>query len=82
MDKILEQISTYELLNNLLPGTFLCTLFIWHTGYQFEINNIFIELVVFYVAGLVAGRFGSLLVEPFYEKKRIANCNNKLDTPR
>ncbi len=73
MEKLLEQISTYELLNNLLPGAHLYTLFCWHTGYQSKIDNVVLELFVFYFIGLVVGRFGSLVIEPLYKKLGIIN---------
>ena len=71
MEKFLEKISAYELLNNLLPGTLLCALLNWHTGGQFAIDNVFVEIISFYSAGLIIGRIGSLVIEPLFKKLKI-----------
>ena len=73
MDKILEKISSYNILNNLIPGTifvWLCDLFdIFSISEQAIIEKIFI----YYFCGIVVGRVGSLFVESiiklFYRKK-------------
>lgn len=71
MEKLLEQISAYELLNNLLPGTLFCVLLKWHTGYQATNSSVIAEIFIFYFVGLVIGRFGSLVIEPLYKKLKI-----------
>lgn len=71
MEKLLEQISAYEILNNLLPGTLFCALLKWHTGFQPESNNAVAEIFIFYFVGLVVSRFGSLVIEPLYKKLKI-----------
>ena len=48
MEKLLEQISAYELLNNLLPGALLYALLSRHTGYQFKVDNVVLEIFIFY----------------------------------
>lgn len=63
MDKLLEQLSEYELLNNLIPGTIFCFLLEWHTGLQIQGDNAITNIIAFYFAGLVVGRFGSLFIE-------------------
>ena len=65
MEKILEKISEYELFNNLLPGTLFFVLLEWRTGVQLNEDDVIIKILVFYSFGLIIGRFGSLVVEPF-----------------
>ncbi len=79
LEKLLEQISAYELLNNLLPGALLYALLSRHTGYQFKVDNVVLEIFIFYFIGLVAGRFGSLVIEPVYKKLGIINTADYKD---
>lgn len=73
LDKFIERISSYNILNNLIPGTifvWLCDVFdIFSVSEQAIIEKIFI----YYFGGIVIGRVGSLFVEPiiklFYRKK-------------
>ena len=71
LEKLLEELGAYELLNNLLPGAIICVLAQWQTGYQLPAINVVGELCVFYFVGLVVGRLGSLVVEPIYRKLGI-----------
>ena len=71
MEKFLEGIESYDILNNLLPGAIVCLLWQWYTNYQFPSLNIIAELCIFYFVGLVVGRIGSLIIEPIYKKLKI-----------
>ena len=47
-------------------------------GYDFMNVDIIELLIIFYFSGMVIGRLGSLLVEPFLEKvKFISKCDHK-----
>lgn len=39
MEKLFEQLSVYEVLNNFLPDAFFCILFRWQTGVGYEVND-------------------------------------------
>lgn len=67
MEKLLDHISAYELLNNLIPGAVLYSLICRHTGCRL-IDNVLLEMAACYFVGLVAGRFGSLVIEPLFKK--------------
>ncbi|MGI6450936.1 MAG: hypothetical protein ACOX3R_11900 [Desulfitobacteriia bacterium] len=71
MEKLLEKISSYNLLNNLLPGAVFCYLL----KYFMEINLVTDELIgnlfFFYFCGMVISRIGSIVVEPLYKKIKI-----------
>lgn len=79
MERLLEQIRAYELMNNLIPGAVLYALLRWHTSYyQIDtvfnnvldnvLDNVFKEMVAYYFVGLVAGRFGSLIIATLLSK--------------
>lgn len=61
----LGRISNYNLLNNLIPGAILCVLLKYLVGYDFMNVGTLELLVIFYFIGMVNGRIGSLVVEPF-----------------
>lgn len=70
MEKLLERISAYDLLGNLIPGAVLYALLCRHVGHSL-IDNVLVEIAVCYFLGLVAGRIGSLLIEPLLEKLKL-----------
>lgn len=39
VEKLFEQLSVYEVLNNFLPDAFFCILFRWQTGVGYEVND-------------------------------------------
>ena len=61
----LGRISNYNLLNNLIPGAILCVLLKYLAGYDLMNVGTLELLVIFYFVGMVNGRIGSLIVEPF-----------------
>lgn len=67
MESLIEKISGYNLLNNLLPGILFC--FIAETKLSLVIvpNDIVVALVVYYVVGMIVSRVGSLIVQPVLE---------------
>lgn len=68
MESILQNISEYRLLNNLIPGGFFVGVLAWAAGWaSSEVNFIFI-IAISYVAGVILSRLGSLVVEPVAEK--------------
>ena len=68
---IVERISSYNILNNLYPGI----LFIYLLKFLFEINllseNWLENLIVFYFAGMVLSRIGSIIIEPMMKKIKL-----------
>ena len=68
MKDILEKISSYNLFNYLLPGVLFVVVLEKFTTYSFVQENLIIGAFVYYFAGLVISRFGSLIVEPLLRK--------------
>ena len=76
MDKLYEQISSYDILNNILPGSviyYLITIL-----FKFDIpNKFFIEKIfIYYFIGLLCSRIGSLIIEPLLKKLKIIKYAN------
>lgn len=63
METLLEKISQYDLFINLIPG-YICYYFLLMAGYSLPVDDIFDKLIFCYVAGILIGRIGSLIVEP------------------
>ena len=62
------KISNYDILNNLIPGAILCVVFKYLVGYDFMSVGTLELIVVFYFAGMINSRMGSLILEPLLEK--------------
>lgn len=69
MDKLLERISSYDILNNLFPGSVLY--YLLSENIQLQQNSILTEFFIIYFLGLLASRIGSLLIEPLCKKLNI-----------
>ena len=68
MNELLSKLSSYNLFNYLLPGVvFSITVEAW-TTYSISRGDLLSDAFVFYFAGLVISRIGSLLVEPALKK--------------
>lgn len=71
MEKFMEKISSYNLLNNLLPGAtvgYLMKLFI---GIDVIQTNIINNLFIYYFLGMVVSRIGSIIIEPICKKIKL-----------
>ena len=69
VEKVVEKISAYGLLNHLIPGAVYIALVERLTLFKVGSDNVLAELVLFYFAGVVIGRIGSLFVERVALKK-------------
>lgn len=71
LDKFLEKISSYNLLNNLFPGAVLCFLTYKLCGITLVSDNIIESLFVYYFVGMVISRVGSIFIEPVLKKVKL-----------
>ena len=62
---LVEKLSQYNFLTNILPGTVLCILMKYLVGYDIIPSEYYQAGIVFYFVGMLNGRIGSLIVEPF-----------------
>lgn len=68
MKEIFDKISSYNLFNYLLPGTLFVVLLDEFTVYSLTQENLIVGAFVYYFAGLVISRFGSLILEPVLKR--------------
>lgn len=64
----LGRISNYNLLNNLIPGAILCVVLKYLVGYDLFVENVLEQVIIFYFAGMVNSRVGSIIVEWLLKK--------------
>lgn len=80
MEKVLEKISSYNILNNLIPGG----AFVWlceSCGIPFFTltSSIIEKLFVYYFCGMIMSRVGSLVIEELCKKAKIITYASKQD---
>lgn len=68
MEELLKKITSYNILNNLLPGVVLIAAFPGSELTQFCTENAFFGAIVCYVTGVIVSRIGSLILEPALKK--------------
>lgn len=73
MDKLLDKLSSYNILNNLIPGSIFCYLVQYINDIDLLTDSVVENLFVYYFAGMVISRLGSLIVEPFAKRIGIIN---------
>lgn len=71
MDKLVEKISSYHLLNFIISGAIFVLFF--NKFFEISINDFDIieKLILFYFVGLVISRIGSIVLEPLFIKWKI-----------
>lgn len=68
MKEIIEKLSSYHILNYLLPGTVFVIFANKFTNYNFFVDNTILAFFLFYFIGLAISRVGSLILDPIYKK--------------
>lgn len=64
LSTIFAKISSYNIVNYMIPGTALCILLNHFVGWDLiDVGNWYLSCLVFYFSGMVCSRVGSLIVE-------------------
>ncbi len=71
MEELLKRISSYDLLNNLIPGGFLVFVLEKIFAPGLADQHLLVLAIVTYFLGSVASRVGSLVVEPCLKKLKL-----------
>lgn len=79
MDELLKKLSSYNILNYLLPGIVFVVLAKVALGYSLYVDNIVLGVFYYYFFGLVISRIGSIVIEPLFKALRIISL---LEYPR
>ena len=73
MDNFMEKLSSYNILNNLIPGAVYCFLMKFICSVDFISDNIISDILIYYFVGMIISRLGSVVIEPLYKKIRIVS---------
>ncbi|HFO4496343.1 TPA: phosphohistidine phosphatase, partial [Escherichia coli] len=71
MDGLWEKISSYNIFNNLFPGALFIYLLERMTKIVLSGDDLIKNVVLYYFVGLVIGRIGSIVLEPFLKLSRL-----------
>ena len=72
LQQLIDKISQYSFLTNILPGAVLMIILKYIVGYDFIIEeNWLLTGVMFYFSGIICNRFSSLLIKPLLEALHI-----------
>lgn len=72
ISKLIDRISNYHFLNNIIPGALFCVALPYVTEYNLlKSDDIWYNLLIIYIAGIIISRFGSVFVEWLYKKWNI-----------
>ena len=71
MNKFLEYLSSYQILNNLIPGIIFLVLIDMFDLIPIDKNNIVLLFFGGYFVGMILSRLGSMIIEPLFKKCKI-----------
>lgn len=77
MEKLFEKLSSYHLINYIVPGSIFSIFVSEYFTISIEKYNIAEQIVIFYFLGLIISRIGSLLFEPLYKKLKIIKYSSR-----
>lgn len=69
---LIDKLSQYNFVTNILPGTVLCLILKYIVGYDLFVTNEWYQMgIIFYFVGMVNNRFSSLVIEWTMKKTKI-----------
>nr|WP_027871571.1 hypothetical protein [[Eubacterium] cellulosolvens] len=71
MERILDKISEYTVINNIFPGAIFVYMVDMLCKIKVQSDSILIMVFVYYFLGVVLSRIGSIVVEPILKKCKI-----------
>ncbi|MCR5836911.1 MAG: hypothetical protein K6G88_10435 [Lachnospiraceae bacterium] len=79
MDKIIEKLSSYHLLNYCIPGAVFWMVMEEVVNIKVGELNVGESIVIYYICGLIFSRIGSVIIEPLYIKLNIVKYAKTAD---
>ena len=68
MESLLERLSSYNILNNLIPGAFFVFFGKLLNVISLPLDGVVERIFVYYFCGMIISRIGSLVIEGIFEK--------------
>ena len=75
IENLLLKVSSYDILNNFIPGIIYCILVENMTTWSILTRSIWENMILFYLTGLVISRIGSIIIEPILKSIKIKKKN-------
>lgn len=77
MESLLNRISSYNILNNIIPGAvFVYFLSVLDMGTA-PSDNVIERVILYYFCGIIVSRVGSLVIEPVFLKLKLISYKSK-----
>ena len=73
MEQLLDKLSRYHILNNLIPGIVFLYIIDAIGIYSTAFDNAYGVFFIGYIAGMVLSRLGSIIIEPWFKNWNIVN---------
>ena len=73
LTKLIEKLSSYQILNYLIPGSVFCVLLKHLVGYDIVHFSMVENVIICYFVGMVNSRLGSLILYPILKKTKFIN---------
>lgn len=71
LTKLIEKLSSYQILNYLIPGSVFCVLLKHLVGYDIVHFSMVENVIICYFVGMVNSRLGSLILYPILKKTKF-----------
>lgn len=71
LTKLIEKLSSYQILNYLIPGSVFCVLLKHLVGYDIIHFSMVENIIICYFVGMVNSRLGSLILYPILKKTKF-----------
>lgn len=71
MEKIVDKISSYNILNNILPGAVFCFMLNNLLSINILQDGIIDKVFIYYFIGMIISRIGSVIIEPICKKTKF-----------
>lgn len=68
ISKLLDKVSSYQLFNYLFPGIIFIEGIEYTTRIVYPSDNLVFRFFIYYIAGMILSRIGSLFIEPIFKK--------------
>lgn len=79
MESLIEKLSSYNILNNLIPGAVFVFMAKVLNIVLFPIDGIVESIFVYYFCGMIVSRIGSLVIETVFEKFKWIEYDTKAE---
>ena len=76
MEKIIDNLENYNIINFLIPGVIFVNILSFLIEKELHNDNIGIALVEYYFSGLVLSRIGSIIIKPALSKIKVVKFDN------